>query len=159
MLSSLISQENLVEYIPKLVKHFQSLSENDLFLRWNSFISIDIVEQRLQKFTSDSNNDHYFLFYQDQNSNDIIGVCQLSVNTDKRAIAEIAISVSSDYQSVGIGTFLFLDMKNEAKKLGIKKIEMYINCDNGSCLAFAKKMNCEISFKPEYKMYIATLSL
>ena len=70
--------------------------------------------------------------------NDIVGSARC-LREDHGPVAEAAVVVRDDYQRLGIGTQLLLELVNRARRLGITHLYAYIQPDNRRILDILQK--------------------
>lgn len=155
--TSWFDRQNLQEYLPEIIEHYESLDKDDLYLRFNNTLTMDSIIGILNKKLIDPCNDYFFFIVRHKETNKIVGLCELGVNEETN-IGEISVSVTSKYKEMGLGFYMLTQMLDKVREKKIKRVEMYLSYDNVPCRCLANKMNFEISFEPSYNLFLAVYS-
>jgi acetyltransferase len=84
------------------------------------------------------------------------------VTNSSRELAEAAIVIADEWQNLGLGTALFVDLLKEAKRAGLSKIIAYFDVENSSVIHLGQKFGFRLASKevrPDYSMLKAEIAI
>ena len=147
------SQKEMTKYCSSLVHHYESLSSDDLYLRFNNVVSLDAVKARLHKFYIDPKYTHTFYALLNEKG-EMIGVSQLAIDPET-GLGEYTLSVVETYQRRGIGKTMLKRLLKIAKEKGCKKVEGYISYSNIPSKMLAESLGAKVAPEESMNLFLA----
>lgn len=126
----------------RLLAHFTRLSPASFYYRFLGTRG-PLTDEELERFTRVDRNQAALVITRAGKDEDIVGFTQYVRGQDSQR-AQIACSVSDEYQNRGIGTLMFDLLSQVAMANGIKEFEGDALTDNQRVLAIAAKNGREI---------------
>jgi acetyltransferase len=77
-------------------------------------------------------------------------------------LAEAAVVIADEWQNLGLGTALFVDLLTEAKRAGLSKIIAYFDVENSSVIHLGQKFGFKLApkeIRPDYSMLKAEITI
>jgi acetyltransferase len=144
-----------------LFSMFSSLSDDTMFRRF----------LRSQKALTEADA-HEMLRLDDGNVTSLIAVARKDhteqaigearyVTNSSGELAEAAVVIADEWQNLGLGTALFIDLLAEAKRTGLSKVIAY-DVENGSVIHLGQKFGFKLARKetrPDYSMLKAEMTI
>jgi acetyltransferase len=84
------------------------------------------------------------------------------VTNSSGELAEAAVVIADEWQNLGLGTALFVDLLMEAKRAGLSKIIAYFELENGSVIHLGQKFGFKLApkeMRPDYSMLKAEITI
>jgi acetyltransferase len=84
------------------------------------------------------------------------------VTNSSGELAEAAVVVADEWQNLGLGTALFVDLLTEAKRAGLSKIIAYFDVENSSVIHLGQKFGFKLApkeIRPDYSMLKAEITI
>jgi acetyltransferase len=145
-----------------LFSMFRSLSDDTMFRRF----------LRSQKALTEASA-HEMLQLDDRNVTSLIAVVRKDhaelavgearyVTNSSGELAEAAIVIADEWQNLGLGTALFVDLLKEAKRGGLSKIIAYFDVENSSVIHLGQKFGFKLApkeIRPDYSMLKAEIAI
>jgi acetyltransferase len=147
---------------PLMVKFHETLSDRSVYLRYFGTLSLKtrVAHERLVRICF-GNYDRELALVAERNgtsSPEIIGVGRLSRISDGHE-AEVAVVVTDQYQSQGMGTELLRRVIEVARKEGLDSISAEMMPDNVAMHAITKRLGFRVAPHPEFQLLRATMKL
>ena len=84
------------------------------------------------------------------------------VSNSSGELAEAAVVIADEWQNIGLGTALFIDLLAEAKQAGLSKVIAYFDVENGSVIHLGQKFGFKLARKEtrhDYSMLKAEMTI
>ena len=135
---------------PLIVEGFKRLSERSRYNRFFRHIR-KLTEKQLEYFTNIDYINHFALGVNDQSKelDNGIGIGRYIKMPDSDDTAELAITVTDDYQHLGAGKILLNQLVQVARDNGFKKFVGFSMPDNRKVLKLLEQFKPKLFFQPE----------
>jgi len=145
-----------------LFSMFSSLSDDTMFRRFlrsqKALTEVDVHEMlRLE----DRNVTSLIALVREKQIEQAIGEARY-VTDSSGELAEAAVVIADKWQNIGLGTALFTDLLEEAKRAGLSKVIAYFDVENGSVIHLGQKFGFKLAPKevrPDYSMLKAEIAI
>lgn len=121
-----------------IIRHLESLNKDDKYLRFGINVNSHWIKHYINNIDFKKN---VFIGYVENDM--LIGLCQIA-RTNKKYIAELAISVLTDYQKKSIGKTLLVEAVFTAKQLNYDFISIDYLINNHRIIHWVKQIGLPI---------------
>ena len=138
-----------------LFSMFNSLSDDTMFRRFlrSQKVLAEADAQEMLRL-DDGNVTSLIAVVRSDHAEQAVGEARYVTNSSGE-LAEAAVVISDEWQNLGLGTALFVDLLAEAKRAGLSKVMAYFDVENGSVMHLGQKFGFKLASKetrPDYSM-------
>lgn len=151
----IVDKNQFKGYGSKVVEHFVKLSRHSNRQRFFNYRSEQMIQEWVFSLSRYNDLNHFWVFFFETNSNEIIAVGQLSI--DESYLAEIAISISDEYQDNGLGKKMLEELILLSKAYSVKTLVMSCAYDNQRIVSLVR--NCGFKLTLDNSEYYGELKL
>lgn len=137
--TKIVSNQEIQGYTDQLLKHFMTLSSDDLELRFFKSMTKEQITIWIETLSKKEN--HFILVF--NSKDEIVGLGQLAVSENS---GDLSFSIVNSARGFGLGHNLLSKLISKAKNLEIKKLYVVFK----SCNAPVKKMISKFKFSLDY---------
>lgn len=136
--STLTVRELSIDDCDMWCEFIMNCSKRTVYQRYNQFI--DFTNKTINEYCDIGDDQIAFIAITGDENPQIVGEVRLYIFENNPRIAEFAVLVADDWQSMGIGTILTEHILKVGRQHGIEKIIAYTESDNAKMLKIFKKM-------------------
>lgn len=145
-----------------LFSMFSSLSDDTMFRRFlRSQKALTEADAQEMLRLDDGNVTSLIAVVQKDHTEQAVGEARY-VTSSSGELAEAAVVIADEWQNLGLGTALFIDLLAEAKRAGLSKVIAYFDVENGSVIHLGQKFGFKLARKEtraDYSMLKAEMTI